>query len=140
MARQKGFTILEALVALLLIAIALIGAVTATINGAAYVKATTHRIIAQGITQGEIGKLRVYGYSNVLPWVGQSTVTVVIDEGDPAKPDDSLSGQMVRTIQALDMDNNGSTDILKLDISLQWQEFGRQYEQKSVSLLTKRSF
>ena len=141
MRRQKqGYTIVETIIALLLIGISLVGAVTATINHAAYVKSTTHRIIAQGIAQGEIGKLRVLGYGQVLNMVGQSTTTVVIDEGDPERTSDSVVGQMIRTVQTRDLDGNGTTDVLYLQIAIRWNQFGRTHEQRSVSLLTRRNF
>lgn len=138
--RNSGFTILETLIALLLIGISLIGAVSAIINNASYVKATTHRIIAQGIAHGEIGKLRVLGYPQVLAMAGQTTLDVVIDEGAPERTDDSVVGQMVRTVQPRDLDGNGTVDVLYIQIDIEWMEFGRAYEQRSVSLLTKRNF
>jgi prepilin-type N-terminal cleavage/methylation domain-containing protein len=138
--RKSGFTILETMIALLLIGISLVGAVSAIINNAAYVKATTHRIIAQGIAHGEIGKLRVLGYPQVLALMGETQATVVIDEGDPDRTDDSVVGNLVRTVQPRDLDGSGSIDVLYIQIDIEWTEFGRPYTQRSFSLLTKRSF
>lgn len=138
--RKEGFTILETMIALLLIGISLIGAVSAIINNAAYVKATTHRIIAQGIAHGEIGKLRVLGYPQVLSLAGETEMTVVIDEGDPDRTDDSVVGNLVRTVQPRDLDGSGSIDVLYIQIDIEWTEFGRPYTQRSISLLTKRNF
>ena len=138
--RRDGFTILETTIALLLIAISLIGAVTATMNNAAYVKSTTHRIIAQGIAHGEIGKLRVLGFPHVQHMVGQTTMSVVIDEGDPSRTDDMVVGQMIRTVQPRDLSGNGFTDVFYIQVDIRWTEFGRTYKQRSVSLLTRRNF
>ena len=137
---QRGFTILEATIALLIIGIALVGSVVAIINGAGYVKATTHRIIAQGIAQGEIGKLRVLGFQAVSGLPAESETPIVIDEGNPNNPNDSVAGSMIRSVQAIDQDGDGQTDLYRLEIAIQWEEFCRSYEQKSTSLLTKRSF
>ena len=137
---QNGFSLVEALMALLIVGIVLVSGVAATMNGAGYVKATTHRIIAQGIAQGEIGKLRVLGYQQVSAMPAEMEVSLVIDEGDPLESDDSIIGTLTRTIQAIDMNEDGNTDLLRLEITIQWQEFGRQHQQVSTSFLTRRSF
>lgn len=137
---QRGFSILEAMVALLIIGIALVGSVVVTINAAGYVKATTHRIIAQGIAQGEIGKLRVLGFQSVNLLGPQSETSILLDEGSPENPNDAVFATMTRTVLPLDLDGDGTTDLLKLKIAVVWEEFGRPHEQESTSLLTKRSF
>jgi len=140
MRSKRGFSIIEALIALFLVGIALSGTVSVMITGASYVKATTHRIIAQGVAQGEIGKLRVYGFSAANAMQGEMQTAIILDEGDPEDPEDALDAVLIRTVQPLDMDGDGSTDLLRLEIQVHWDEFGRAYQQRSTSFLTKRSF
>jgi hypothetical protein len=49
-------------------------------------------------------------------------------------------GNLVRTIQPLDLDGSGSVDVLYIQIDIEWVEFRRPYTHGSVSVLTKRNF
>ena len=138
MKRQSGFTILEAMIALLILGVATVGMVTVTMTSARYVKSSTHRIIAQGIAQGEIGKMRILGYTEMEANLPYDYQEFVLDEGDPNRDDDNLEAYLQTYAYPVDMDGDGTADVYSVWAEVYWFEGTRYFFQHSSSYVARR--
>jgi type II secretory pathway pseudopilin PulG len=98
-AHKKGYTLMEAVVALALLALVWVAAVNVIIISRASVSRAKHKVQASYVIQQSIEKLRRLPFNSIV----SDTSSVIVDsKGTPDNPFDDLTGTQVITVSVKD--------------------------------------
>jgi type II secretory pathway pseudopilin PulG len=118
--RQKGLTLVEVLVPMVIIAMAIVGLLTSFIMGRLHTTMARHRSEAINLLRARIEEVRSRGYDYLNAFHPNPSVetNLVLDEGpDRESPHDDLT--CARTTQVTDNDADGT---LEITVTVTWSE------------------
>ena len=125
---NKGFTLIETLISILLLAIVLAGGLSLYFNGNEMVTLSTHKKMALEIANSKMEDLKAGGYVN-LPSAGAATTTS-IQVG-------SLNALQSVTVTNMDEAGvGGAVDYKQVDVNIDWSEGGKFKAGQQVKLST----
>jgi len=118
--RSKGLSLIEAMVLMVVLALAVVGLLTSFIMGRVHIALARHRNQAVNLLRARIEELKSKGYDYLNAFTPNPSVEtgVVLDAGpDQESPDDDLTG--TRTTSITDNDGDGALEIL---VTLTWTD------------------
>ncbi len=132
---RKGFTIIECLISILLLAIIMAGGMAFYSLSHQYLRASMHKRTATEIANTKMEEIKnidyalLPDYANWGTWTAQSATNIDIDN--------KLKGVGQQTVYARDIDEDGDSviDYKEIAVEINWQEPGKPTPQ-SVRLDT----
>ncbi len=118
--RAKGFTLVEVIVPMLIVALAVVGLLTSFVMGRLHTALARHRNQAVNLLRARIEEVKAKGYDYLNAFNPNPAVEtgVVLDVGpDAESPDDDLTCS--RTTEITDTDADGALEIM---VTLNWNE------------------
>ncbi len=116
---NKGVTLIEAVIAILIAAITLTGFLQVCSMSAFILQSIKYRMRAVNIAQAEIEDLKAETYSDIVSGVYQTDI--IIDEGPSSSSDDDIVGQLQTTIKNV---TNAPLQGKKVIIEVSWELLG----------------
>lgn len=124
---KSGFTIIECIISLLLLAIIMVGGMAFYTYASQYTRGAVHKKAALEIANTKMEEIRSNGYASLpdpatLPlsglWQGPLNISIA-----------SLTGEEDIYVYGIDDDSNGTTDYKKVTIEVKWQQAGKTNQQ-----------
>ena len=130
---RKGFTIIECLISILLLAITLAGGMAFYFYSTGYLAAATHRRIAAELANARLEEIKNAGYAN-LPEPAPAAPGLWDDPDVPGVPPEpvtisGLTGQQEVYVRDIDI-NGGGTDYKQVEVKIIWNEPSRAGSQE----------
>lgn len=123
---RSGFSLIENLIAIVLLAIVLSGGVTFYLNGNALIKLGVHKQLVTEMVNNRMEEARAYGYGSLPPSDTPEVLTL------------ALGGlNVIRTVTVTDIDDpvNGITDYKQVEVRAVWTEAGKN-SSRDIALTT----
>jgi type II secretory pathway pseudopilin PulG len=135
MSREKGFSLVEVLVPMLIVVLAVVGLLTSFVMGRVHMALARHRNQAVNLLRARLEEVKSKGYDYLNtfdPNPAVETSVVLEPSKDEESPDSGLT--CTRTTQVTDNDGDGA---LEITVTVSWNERAMSGEQTfSESLFT----
>jgi len=122
--KEKGFTLVETVIAMLIATIILAGFLQVCNSSAWLLLSTKYRTRAINIAQAEIEDLKALTYDgiDVVAFTPYRADNIIIDEGPTSSPSDDVIGEMRTTVRNV---INPPYDGKKIAVEVRWNMWGQ---------------
>ena len=123
---QKGFTLIEVMLSILILAIVMIGGAAFFTYGSSQLRLSKHSRLALELAGEKIEKLRAVGFSGLA------------NETENGLPLGNFSAARRITVVGIDEDRDAIVDYKKVTVTVAWQEGSTPESVTLVTLITSR--